>query len=179
MKIAVIYASKTGFTQKYAEWLRDALNADCFALNRVSEEILKNYDLVVFGGGLYAGGINGLKHFRRLVQGLETPKIIYFATGATPDREEVVPELLSVNFSPAEQKTVKLFYLRGGFDFGALTVVDQFLMMLLKFKIKIKAEEKRTADERGMLAVYGRPVDFTKATYIDPVVTFIKASEGV
>lgn len=178
MKIAVIYASKTGFTRKYAQWLGEALIADCFELHKTDEGMLNAYDILIFGGGLYAGGIYGLKSFRRMTEGRALSSMVFFATGATPSRADVVPEIRQINFSENEQKSVNLFYMRGGYSFRDLNIMDKVLMTLLKVKIRLKREADRTADERGMLAAYGRPVDFTRARHIEPLVACVKEIQG-
>jgi hypothetical protein len=61
-----------------------------------------------------------------------------FASGASPYREEIIPEVLDKNFSPEQQKIIKFFYMRGGFDFSKLRFIDKILMTLLKWKIKRK-----------------------------------------
>ena len=60
-KILVAYTSKYGSTRKYAEWIASALNADLFAAQTVEPKVLSQYDVVIYGGGLYAGGIAGVK----------------------------------------------------------------------------------------------------------------------
>ncbi len=61
MRSIVIYKSQTGFTQKYAEWIAEELKADIFDILQVNVEMLQNYDTIIYGGGLYAGGINCVK----------------------------------------------------------------------------------------------------------------------
>ncbi|EOR27090.1 hypothetical protein [Clostridium sp. C8] len=49
---------------------------------------------------------------------------------------------------------------------------SQDLMTLLKIKIKMKKE--LTSDEKGMLACYDRPVDFTRRKNIDEIINYVK-----
>ena len=72
-----------------------------------------------------------------------------------------------------QQKYIKFFYLRGGFNYSELNPFDKFLMTLLKWKIKNKKEEELTTDEIGMLAVYDKPVDFTMKNNIDRIITYV------
>ncbi len=174
MKIAVIYASKSGFTKKYATWLSEVLSGELLPLNEVTAAHLRECDLLLYGGGLYAGGINGLKKFNALAQGISKDKIIYFATGATPPREEVAPELIQGNFPLEEQNKIQFFYLRGGFDNNLLGMVDRILMSLFKRMIKRKKAEDRTPDESGMLAAYDHPVDFTNIKHIEPIIACVQ-----
>lgn len=58
MKTVVVYKSKSGFTKKYAEWLAEKLPADIFEASQITAEAMTAYDTVIYGAGLYAGGIN-------------------------------------------------------------------------------------------------------------------------
>ena len=52
--IAVVYASHYGFTETYARWIAEDLQADLLGSGSVRD--LSRYRCVVFGGGLYACG---------------------------------------------------------------------------------------------------------------------------
>ena len=174
MKTIVVYRSKTGFTKKYAEWIAEELQADLREYRRVSAEELHLYDTIVYGGGLYAGGINGLKSFEKSLPYLRDRKIIVFATGATPDRPETSMELRKLNFTEEQLEYMHFFYLRGGFDFSKLGLIDKFLMIMLKCKLRMKPAAKRTPDETGMLAAYSAPADFSKKKYMDELLTLAR-----
>ncbi len=171
MKIAVIYASKTGFAKKYAEWIAEELRSgsdgaktsgtgfsgpgsvvDLMEAKSVRPEMLEAYDTIVFGGGLYAVGINGIKLVKDNFKRLSGKKLAVFATGASPKRPETTDFVRDSNFTVEEQERIRFFYLRGGFDYAKLKPVDKILMTLLKLKIKMKKERERIGDERGMLA---------------------------
>lgn len=173
MRTVVIYKSKTGFTKKYAEWISEALSADIFDVSKVDVNIVTAYDTVIYGGSLYAVGIIGIKYITQNIDKLKGKKVIVFATGASPSSEEVISEVREKNFSPEEQKHVQFFYLRGGFDYSKLKPFDKVLMTLLKWKIKIKKE--LTPEARGMLAMYDKPVDFTRRKNIDEIITYVNS----
>ncbi len=177
MKMAIVYASKSGFTKNYAKWLSETLSAELIELNTISNGQLEDYDLLIYGGGLYAGGINGLKKFKKITLNYQPQKTIYFATGASPNHPEVLPTLLKMNFNEDEAASVNLFYLRGGFDISKLTRLDRILMQLLKWKLMCIKESKRTVDERGMLATYDHAADFTNIKYIEPILAVVKYLE--
>lgn len=181
MKAIVIYTSTTGFTKKYAEWIAADLGADfaegCDLVEAkgLRAGALSAYDVVIYGGSLHAIGIRGLAKFKPSLPALAGKKVIVFAVGAAPDRKGVPEEVLAANFSPEERGRIRFFYLRGGFDYAKLGLVDKFLMTLLKLKMKNKREDERSPDERGMLASYAKPVDFTKRAYVDELVAYAKA----
>ena len=60
-RIAVVFDSKYGSTKKYATWISEALGADLFDRKNATLPKIRSYDVVVYGGGLYAGGISGVK----------------------------------------------------------------------------------------------------------------------
>lgn len=173
MKAVVIYASKSGFTKKYAEWISKEVNADLFELKNVKADILTEYDTVIYGGGLYAVGINGIKFIKNNMDKLIGKKVAIYTTGATPYRDETVNEVRDINFTVEEQKHIRFFYMRGGFDYNKLKPIDKVLMTLLKLKIKLK--KNRIADEKGMLAAYDVPVDFTREKNIKELIEYIRA----
>jgi menaquinone-dependent protoporphyrinogen IX oxidase len=175
MKTIVIYKSKTGFTKKYAQWIAEALSADILDVSKVDINELNKYDNIVYGGSLYAVGITGLKLIIKNLEKLKDKKIVVFATGASPSSERVINEVANKNFTSEQQKSIKFFYLRGGFDYKKLNFFDRFLMTLLKWKIKSKNKAQLTKDEIGMLAVYDKPVDFTLRKNIDEIVNYIRS----
>lgn len=58
--IAVVYQSHYGTTKKYAEWIAQALDADLLNRKKVSVSELSQYGMIIYGGGLYAGGLLGI-----------------------------------------------------------------------------------------------------------------------
>ena len=71
MKTIVVYSSQYGATEQYARWLAEALDADLYAVRAISADVLGGYDCILYGGGLYAGGVKGLptflKHFSKTI----------------------------------------------------------------------------------------------------------------
>ncbi|MCT4598130.1 MAG: flavodoxin domain-containing protein [Vallitalea sp.] len=173
MKTIVVYRSKSGFVKRYATWIAEELSADLFEYSKVTIEDLMPYDTIIYGGGLYAVGINGVNLIKKNLNKLEDKKIIVFASGATPGRDNEIVEIKNGNFTVEQQKRIEFFYLRGGFDYNKLALIDKILMNLLKLKLKYKS--KLTLDEKGMLASYSLPVDFTKKNNIDEIITYVNS----
>jgi menaquinone-dependent protoporphyrinogen IX oxidase len=171
MKSVIIYKSKTGFTKKYAEWIAEELSADLFEATDFTVEMFADYDRVVYGGGLYAVGINGVKLITKNMEQLKGKKVVVFGVGMSPPREDVFEDVKKSNFTAEQQEQIKFFYLRGGFDYSRLKSFDQVLMTLLKWKIKLKRE--LTPDDKGLLAVYDRPADFTDRGNLTEIIDYI------
>lgn len=173
MKVAVVYKSKTGFVEKYAKWIAEELSADIFKATETTIDKLMAYDTIIYGGGLYVSGINGVKLIKNNLDKLKGKKVVVYASGATPPRKEALDEVISHNFTAEQQKKIKFFYLRGGFDYSKLALKDKILMTLLKWRIKGKS--KLTADEKGMYAAYYKPVDFTKKKNIEALTAYVRS----
>jgi len=177
MRTVVIYKSKTGFVKKYAVWLAEELSADLFEASKFNINQLNGYDKVIYGGSLHAVGIIGIKLITENMKKLEGKKVAVFATGASPSSEAVIEEIITNNIPPDQRSKIKFFYLRGGFNYDKLPLGDKVLMTLLKWKIrnKKKKKEELTRDEKGMLAAYSKPVDFTKKDYINEIVEYVNS----
>lgn len=175
MKAAVIYQSKTGFTKKYAQWIAEELGADLFSRSEFAPETLADYDTVIYGGGLYVVGINGVDFIKQNLDKLKGKKVAVYACGCTPPREDDILAVRNSNFTQEHLEHLEFFYMRGGFDYKRLGLWDKILMTLLKLKIKIKKKEKRSPDEQGMLAIYSRPADYTRQKNIEELLRYIRS----
>jgi len=178
LKAAVLYRSKTGFTKKYAEWIAEDLSVDAHDLDDVRNlsELLQGIDTLVFGGGLYAIGINGLKKLLADESMRDIRNVFIFCTGLSIDSDEVQREIYENNIKGIDRLNIKLYYYRGGFDFKKLNRLDQLLMRMLKLKIVLKKKRKALAsDELGMLAVFNRQVDFTDQKLIRKLVQDVQS----
>ena len=173
MKTALIYKSKSGFTKSYVNYISQELKCDVIENKHLKINQIKDYDTIIYGGGLYVSGINGIKLITNNFSILKNKNIIVFFVGATPGREEEIEEVISHNFNEEQRKVIKCFYLRGGFDYKKLSFVNKILMLLLKLKIKMK--KHKTGDEVGMLNAYSRPLDFTSKDKVLPLVEYIKS----
>lgn len=65
MNSVVVCKSKTGFSEKYAKWIAEELKADLFKLSDFSKKKINDYEAVIYGGGVYASGINGIKFIKK------------------------------------------------------------------------------------------------------------------
>lgn len=177
MSTIVVYKSKTGFVRNYAEWIAEELSADIFEVSKVNFNMLTKYDTLIYGGSLHAVGINGVKFITKNFDKLKDKKLVIFASGASPSSEKVINGVVTNNFNSDQQKCIKFFYLRGGFNYNKLSTSDKVLMTLLNWKIKIKKKQKKdlTPDEIGMLAAFDKPADFTRKKNINEIVIYVNS----
>ncbi|MDF2537526.1 MAG: flavodoxin [Herbinix sp.] len=170
--IAVVYRSKTGFTKNYANWLAEEFKCDLLEGEKVKASDLAKYQTIIYGGGMYAIGINGIKLITKNYRILKDKKLIVFSVGATPVRNATTEEIRKANIPAVMLDKIHFFYLRGGFDYSRLSPFHKFLMTLMK--IKLKRMKNPDADAKGMLASYTHPLDFTNKKYIAPIVKCVK-----
>lgn len=157
MKAIVVYKSKYGYTKKYAEWLAEGLGCDIME-NAVLTDIA-GYDTIIFGGGIYAGRINGARLITKNLGKLAGKKLVLFAVGSSVGRPEELETFWEKALENNVREQVPHFYLRGGFDYGRLGGADRIMMNMLK-KMLLK-KDALTEDDKGLLAAYDTPVDFT------------------
>lgn len=172
MKKIVVYKSKSGYTKKYAEWIAEELECDLRLASDVTIEDLIKYDLIVYGGGLYAMGVNGLSLIKKNYHLLKDKKIVVWATGANPGREDEIKNLWQRNLTSEQLSTIKTFYLRGGFDYKLLKTGDKILMSMLK--ISLKRKKHKTEDDEGMLKAYDIPEYHCDKENIRDLINYIR-----
>lgn len=175
-RTAVIYRSSTGFTKNYATWLSEELKCDLLEGKKTKINDLFKYDTIIYGGGLYAVGISGIKLITKHFDQLKGKKVIIFAVGASPVREETTKLLRKSNLPAEIDQQIQFFYLRGGFDYSRLSPFMKLLMNLKKQQVK--ASKDTNPDAKGFLASYERPLDFTNKKYITPILDCIKVKQG-
>lgn len=173
MKTVVLYRSKSGFVKRYAEWIAEALQADLFEASKFNPKLLNVYDTIIYGGGLYAVGINGVKLIKDNLRKLQGKKVIVFATGASYSTEKVYNEVRDKNFTEAEQKQIRFFYMQGGFDFNKMKPIDKVLMSMMKRMLKGKKD--RTPEDDEFLAAYDQPTDFTAKEKIEDLLAYARS----
>jgi len=172
-KIAVIYKSKYGSTKRYAEWIAKAVEGDLFESSKIRLEDLLQYETIVFGSSLHAVGIKGVDLITKHFDQLKNKKIIVFATGCSPAKEEAIQHVINHNFATDIKEKIEFFYLRGAFNYNKLNFIDKMMMSMLKRKLKKKKPEELDEDTKGMLEAYNNPVDFTDEKAIGPLVSAI------
>lgn len=172
-KAVVVYRSISGFTKRYAEWIAEDLKADLFDVREIDVEKLLEYDILVFGGSLHAVGINGVKTIKENLPKLSNKRIVVFAVGASPPRAGIEDEIRNSNFSSEEQRSIRFFYLRGGFNYNKLDRANKILMAL--YRVRISMKKNKTPDEKGMLAAYSVPINCVRKENIEKIIEHVQS----
>ena len=168
-KIAVIYKSKHGTTKQYAEWIGAALNASVFDVSEVKPSQLMLYDMVIYGGGLYAGGIAGVK----LVAKNPCKALVIFTVGLADPTTTNYSDILQKNFTVEMLSATKIFHLRGGVDYSKLGLIDKGLMAMLKSMTLKKDESELLDEDKLFLETYGGKLNFVNKDSIAPIIAYV------
>lgn len=171
MKTIVVYRSKYGYAKKYAEWIAEALNCDIKENAALGD--IAGYDMIICGGGIYAGRINGANLVTKNLGKLSGKRLILFAVGSNSGADKDIVPFWNKILTPEQQAQIPHFYLRGGFDYGRLNGGDRLLMNLLKSQLK----KQKDPDEetKGLLAAYETPVDFTDKERLKELLEYAKS----
>ena len=169
--IAVIYKSKYGSTKQYAEWIAVELSASLFEATKIKPFQLMDYDTVVYGGGLYASGINGVK----LVTANPSKSLVIFTVGAADPKTTDYSEILAKNFTQEMLSKTKVFHLHGGIDYKRLTPIHKAMMaMAKKLRVDSKPQELHSDEDVKFLDTYGDKFDFTDKSTIKPLIEYVR-----
>ncbi len=176
--ILVIYRSQYGSTKQYAQWLATSLQANLLEAAAVQPKDLTNHQIILFGGGLYAGKINGLRLITENMIRLQGKAVIVFAVGisdpSVPGRSQ---QLLEKNFSPAQQGQIRFFQLRGDLDYTKLKALHRLMMAMLKRQTAKKPLSQQTLEDRQLLATYRQAVRWIDQRTLEPILSYVKGLE--
>ena len=160
-KTIVIYHSKTGFSQRYAQWLAEDLNCQALPYRDRRSVDLAEYDTIILLGGVYAGNMSGLGWLKKLP--LEGKRAAAVAVGCSPtgwtDQAKSMEKLFGGT-------PIHGFYCQGGLAYERMGAVDRAMMAALRTALRSKPE---MAD---MLAGISQSFDGTKREYLEPVIAW-------
>lgn len=178
-KTIIIYSSKYGFTKTYAQWLSEELSCEMLSAKKANASTLTGYDTIIYGGGLYAGTVSGIKLLTENISLLKDKNIVIFTCGlADPKNENNVTHIrnsLSSVFSEEAMAHIRHFHLQGGIDYSRLSLLHRAMMAMMNKMLKSKSPEELTEEDKGMLAAYKKAADFTDRMSITPIVEYVKS----
>lgn len=169
MKTLIIYGSQYGSTKRYAERLSEITGFEAFDYKQAKD--IKGFDRIVFMGGLYAGGVLGLK--KTVGKMTENQELIIVTVGVTdPNESEYFSQIrksIKNQISPNLYNEEKVFHLRGAIDYSQLDMKHRFMMSMFHKMVQKTPESERTADAKAMLETYGKAVDFVDFNALEQI----------
>ena len=184
MKTLIIYSSQTGFTERYASWLKETLDAECISIKNAKSVDLSSYDKIVYGGWCCAGSINGLNSFiGKLAKAKDdivanNKKVAIFAVGSSPIENPDVSKALDKINSDVEKKlgskieTMKTFYCPGGLNYEKMNTPSKLAMKM--FVSILKSNKNKTEKDEIQIKMISSSFDIADKRHIEPILEFVK-----
>ena len=169
----ILYQSKYGATKKYAAWLTERTGYDCIETKNAKAAQLQSYDVIVFGGGVYASGIAGLHFLKKNISSVVDKKVAVFAVGASPYDEKAIMQIKEMHFKDV-LSDVPLFYCRGAWDEEKMTFGDRMLCRMLQKAVGKQNPNEYEPWQKALMCAVGQKCDWTDKMYLEPLLEFIE-----
>ncbi len=154
MRTLIIYESQTGSAQKYAEDIARAVSGDVLPLKKFKAKTLRDYDVIVFGGWVRGGQIQGLDKFLSHYDEMEGKDVIIFSSGMSIPTKQGRLDLISANL--LDMYHVRYYELRGNFDYSKLNFLNR--MMMDRSLAMIENDPDASIDQKALLSVKDNPI---------------------
>ena len=172
MRILITYKSKTDFTKRYAEMIAKEVDGCLMDFKNIAIEKMSEYDVVVYGGGLYAGMVNGLKKAKEMFDKSSAKEFIVFATGGTPN--EATMEIDAVwknNLTTEELESIPHFYMQSGICYEKMSFANRTLMKMMS-NVLSKKKDKDNIEE-GFAQAIKSSYDISSKEYAEPLINYL------
>ena len=173
MESLIIYGSQYGTARAYAKKFGEMTGIPVMSYEEIQR--LDSYRLIIYFGGLYAGGVKGLKNTVKALQ--EGTKIVIVTVGLADvcDKENTdnIKESIKKQISGRILNNASIFHLRGGIDYKNLNFKHRIMMALLYYKVKNLPEEKKTAEMKAMIETFHSKVDFVDYNALNQIMEAI------
>lgn len=170
----IVYGSQYGTTQRYAERFSQLTRLPCISSEEVTD--LSPYDRVIHFGGLYAGGVKGLRRTLRALGEHTGLVIVTVGLADVTDKDNIanIRGSLKRQVPGRILETAQVFHLRGGIDYRKLSLKHKAMMTLLYHSAKNLPEERKTAETRAMIDTFNTAVDFVDYSTLKPIVEAVR-----
>lgn len=183
MKTAIIYKSHYGSTETYAKWLAEDLDADLLQANRVKPADLQKYETIVYGGGLYAGGVHGINLMAKNFETIKDKTFYLFTVGfsdmTSEENIKAIRSNLKQKLPPAMWEKMHIYHLRGGMFYSKMSFLHRMMMKMMINMLRKKPDSELRSDEKDMLKSVNQDTDFTDRAAIALLVADIKTNKNV
>ncbi len=170
--ILLVYRTRTGFTKKYVDWITEEIACWTVPFEQINNVDINNYHIIIYGAGMHAGSIQGLKEFKKKVSSLRGKRVVVFATGAAPNTEEIISKIKTDNFSENELNNNHFFYFQSGMNYEQMRMSDKTIMKIYSKVLELKNDKTET--EEGTSKAILNSYDHSSREYIKPMVNSLK-----
>ena len=169
----VLYTTKHGATQRYAERIGQPLDALVKEAAYGRLEKAKTYDAIVLGCPVYMDKIKGLDFFADHAKELTAKRLVLFTCGlndpAQADVKEKLENQLREKLGDALEH-VAVFHLRGSIRWQSLGLAERLMMKAMVADLKKKPESQRSRTESLLIETEGGALDFSDEADIASIV---------
>lgn len=158
---AIVYQTKTGFTEKYAKVLSEKIDLPCYAMERALGELGKN-DEIIYMGNIMSGAVRGYKKARKHFK-----TCFVIGVGISYPSNEVKEDVQD----KTEVFEEPFYLLRGGIDYNKINKVKGFFLRKIG-EIAHAGREKGedTTHDQETINVIMNGGDFFNPDHLQPVV---------
>lgn len=150
--IAVVYSTKSGHTKKYADWLKEDVDADVISVDSFNVTKMLAYKLIIFACGVYGDKLAIMDFIKKNLTSVPAQKIMVMAVSwYTNDSPEATQKLINENFPEQFKNTVPLFVINSGIDKKTINAMDK--AKLLAAQNAINRKDGRSSDDINALAI--------------------------
>lgn len=166
--VVVACKSKYAHTKTYAQWIAAEFGADLIECCNVNVETLLNYDIIVYGGGIYNNSIESISIITDNFHLLKDKTIVVFTVGmeCSTASNEIIP-FIEKSFTDEMKDKIHLFHLKGESDYVRSGFTYKQMWNSLKKIISYKCPEYVGNNEQIILSSYGNVIDFIDKHALD------------
>ena len=175
MKSLIIYGSQYGTAKAYATKLSEITEIPCVSYKNIKD--IKDYEQIIYLGGLYAGGVTGLKNTFRLLKNSNIKTVVVTVGLADVNNKENTDHIKASIAKQLEKdiyKSALIFHLRGGIDYSKLNFKHKMMMKMLYHSLKNKPVENLTQEDKALIETYNKKVDFVDYDSLKQIVEVIQ-----
>lgn len=175
MRTLILYHSKTGSTQKYAEDIASAVKCDVLPFKKFKKKMIDEYDTIVFGSRVIGTRIQKLDDFLAMYDLMKEKNVIVFAVGMSLVTKETRLNLISGNL--LDLYHIRFYQLRGSFDFSKLSFLEKTLM---NNSLRMIAKDpEATVDQKMLLELKENPLTYYDDAGVDRIISVIRKIDTV
>lgn len=173
MRTLILYYSKTGNTQKYAEDIAASLKCDVMPLKKFKKKMIADYDTIIFGSRIMGSKIQKIDDFLSHYDAMEGKNVIVFAVGMSVVTAQTRKDLISANI--LDLYHLRFYQLRGSFEYDKLSFWEKFLMN--QSLRRIAAMEDASADQKFLLTITENPIIYYDNQGVDKIISVVRRLE--
>ncbi len=128
MKGIVIYKSKYGSTQQYAEWISETLGFDLAKVDEFDPDLLTEYSIVILGSYIHAGKIVMKEWLEKNTKLLNSKGLFLFTVSGTSPQSEKLRSIYESTIPSELMANSQYFAFGGKMDYKMLDRMDKMIM---------------------------------------------------